>query len=198
MPIVYGPESALVSLVWETTNTRSGGAATVLGFEGAQDSVAALTGVASLVEAAWDAHLKEETDNSWQLGVIRVESASFSIEESVDILGTNNFLGPPSNVTVLDSKAAAGKGPRNRGRNYWPALVAESEVDERGLIAPTRQTSLNDAFADFYAQIIGSGIDLAIPQSETENQKSEPITPWPIVVSRGVQAFVATQRRRVR
>lgn len=198
MPVVYGEGSNLVSLQWETTNTRSGAAATVLGFEGGTDSSAAATGVATLVGQAWVDHMAEITDTSWQLGTVRCETASFSVEVPIDEAGTENLNGPPSNVTILDSKSGSRKGPRNRGRNYWPALVAEASVDERGALDGARQTVINAQLADFYAQIGATSLILAIPQSDVPGQASEPQVPWPSVVARGVQGFIATQRRRVR
>lgn len=198
MAISFGSASALVSLLWETTDTKSGGAATVLGFEGATNTGAGCEALAQATIDSFDDNLKAEVDNAWQLGTVRVETLGFSVETAADITGTRNENDPPSQVTILWSKSASGKGPRNRGRNYWPAMIQEADVSQRGLINGTRAGELTTAIGTFIADIAATGVELALPQSDVPGQASSPIVPWPIVVSASVSSFVATQRRRVR
>lgn len=200
MPIVFDQTSYLVVLGWQTVNFQSGGGATVLGFNGPTESTQNLQDLAGLVNAA-AVDLLPELDPNFTQSSVRVESATFSIEDQGAGPGSrSNSDSVPPQVALLDSKSSILKGRRGRGRNYWPSgFLREAEVNEQGIINTPRLQQLDPLFNTFYSAITtGDVFVLAIPQSDREEQVSEPNLPWPEVVARQLDARVASQRRRVR
>lgn len=200
MPIVYDTNSYLSTLVFTSPDFVTGVATVTIGWNGVTESAANVGVLAVDIATAWAAGLKAETDTDTSLSVVRVESATFSIDQSVANPGSMSFTSTPPQVAVLDRKSAAAKGPRNRGRNYWPQWLSQTNVGEGGIIVGSRLTQLETALSGFYTAVLAGTIatEVAIPQSDTPGQASNPILPWPAVVTRGIDARVATQRRRLR
>lgn len=207
MPIVYGPQSCLVVLEWSTTNFASGAGATILGFD--QGAVGPPNGPALVADvlAAWQTHLRPEQDTNIGLASMRWETATDSGADEVGLGGGQVLEGAPPNTALLVNKPAEGKGPRTRGRNFWPGFVGEADVNERGFISGARMSTLVAAFNDFFTAINASPTlgNLALPQSIREDAngvplpgQSSPIVPWPLVHELVVSNLVATQRRRLR
>lgn len=207
MPIVYGPQSCLVVMEWSSTNFASGAGATILGFD--QNAVGPPDGPAHManVLTAWQNYLRPVQDTNVGLASLRWETATDSGGEEVGMGGAQTLEGPPPNVALLVNKPAEGKGPRTRGRNFWPGFVGEADVSERGFLSGARLSTLVNAFNDFFTSLnYGPGLgDLALPQTIREDAngvpipgQSSPIVPWPLVHGLVVSNLVATQRRRLR
>lgn len=200
MPVEFGPQSLLVSLIWESANFASGGGSTTLGFNMTSLAEPDLGALGTEISDVWQARFRALTDSDWTLERIRLEDATRSVEVPVVLAGTLSAVAPPPNTSVLFSYKAIGKGPRNRGRSYWPGLVAEGAIDERGVINPAAIPPLVTAMNNFFTDIeaLDGVTSHAIAQSSYPGQASPPQDPWPSVVTRTVGALVATQRRRLR
>ena len=201
MPIEYGETNYLSTLVFASSDFFSGTATTTLGWTGSVESVANATDLADLIVAAWDVHWQPITDTDTTLTLVRVETATFSVEVSAALAGTSSFTSAAPQVAALLRKSAAGKGRRNRGRNFWPAVLTQTNVGENGIIVGSRMTDLTTAIEGFVGAVLAPEDPvqaLSIPQSNEPGQESDPIVPWPIVTEFGFDTRVATQRRRVR
>lgn len=200
MPIVYGANTYLVSLIWESANFASGSGATVLGFNGPATTPENLSFLADVVGLSWDENLQTVTDADYTLASVRVEGDVDSVEKAFNLAGSLSGTGLPSNCALIRYKKAIGKGPRNGGRNFWPGLLAEAQVDERGTIAPANLTTLTAAFGAFFVDIEAASPAWveSIPQAVTDTSISPPIVPWPEVITSGLRPVIGTQRRRVR
>jgi len=200
MPITFDETSYLATIGWASNRFFSGAASTTLAYNGPEETLAMVQDLADRLEAAVAA-LLPEIDSNFSHDATRVESASFSIDSGGTGPGTysSDVVTPPQ-VAALEVKSAAGKGPRNRGRNFWPNMFMErSQVGEDGIIATSRWETLSAALDAFHADVVdGSDFVLAIPQSDEPGQVTTPILPWPEVTSRELSTRVATQRRRVR
>lgn len=201
MPIVYDENAALFTLIWTGSMFAKGGAATTLGFRKSGDWIPADgEGAAIKLQSEVSSKIMPQMDNGITLAEIRWETEQYSGSTPSTTVGGRSVEGPPSNTALLVSYYASGKGRRYRGRNYWPGLVGEAEVDERGAIVTARRTALATAFGNLFVGLAEqeSLATQAIPQSTTPEQKSEPVLPWPAVTTRVVQPVIGTQRRRVR
>lgn len=200
MPIVYDDSGYLATIVWSTTNYDTGGGTTTLAFNGPPQTEPTMLDLLALVSGSVTDNLLPQLDSSFQVSAVRIETAEFSVDGAGLGPGARSGTSVAPQVTLLDSKTAAGKGRRNRGRNYWPSgFILVAELTEAGTVITTRLQALDATFADFFSDIeTGDVYSLAIPQSETEEQKSEPILPWPTVVGRSLQVESGTQRRRNR
>lgn len=200
MTIVYDSDSLLTRLVWETANFASGGGTTNLAWSLPDTSLPTVEDVLALIVTAWTTNLRTVTDSDLTLAFIAWETETQSGLWGVGLAGTGNITSPPPNSAILCSYAGSGKGPRNRGRNYWPGLISENNVDERGVINPSSGVQIQGDIDDFFDQVLAS-VDVTaqcIAQSTTPGEQSSPILPWPQVKSRVVQPVMATQRRRLR
>lgn len=201
MPIVYDPSSYLVSLIWDSPNFSSGGGATVLGFNGPASTIGTIEDLANAVGDAWIAHLRPRTDSSYTLASCRVEGDSESFEEPLGVAGAADVEGPPSNCAVLRYKKGQLKGPRQQGRNFWPGMMSEGDVNERGALSSGAQDALSTAFDAFFTYILeypAGPFEESIPQAVTPESLTPPFLPWPKVLSSGIRPVIGTQRRRIR
>lgn len=200
MPISFGPENVLTRLVYETANFASGGGTTTLGWQVGEISLEQYVTLAEGVVTAWNDNMKAGVDGDITLASVQWESADLSGEVPAGLAGTASVTGPPPNAALLCTYSAIGKGPRNRGRSYWPGMVAENAVDERGVITPVNVTNLQTRIDDFFTDVLAVDGVLyqSIAQSITPQSETPPILPWPQVFSRVVQPVMATQRRRMR
>lgn len=200
MAIAYGPNNVLTSMIWESGSFASGNGATVLGWELTSPTQENALFVAQAVVTAFDTFLQPVMDTDLTLVEVRYESDAFSGAVSANLAGAASITGPPSNVTLLQSYYSIFKGRRNRGRSYWPGMISEGVVDERGTLTPAIVATLTTALNSFFTQItdLAPVVSQSISQSITPGQVTPPIIPWPQVATRVVQPVIATQRRRVR
>lgn len=200
MPIVYDAQAMYVQLVWESANFASGAGTSSFGLYTDANGATALNAVATGISQAWQTTMRAVTDTDCTLDFIRWETQTFSGEVSVGLAGSLSVTGTPPNTSVLFTFKAAEKGPRNRGRIYWPQVLPEASVDERGIITPALVTTLNTTMGNFFNAVtdLPNVLGHYIPQSEYPGQQSPPNLPWPQVITRGTSAIAATQRRRLR
>lgn len=200
MPVVFDSQSMLVQMVWESANFASGAGTSTFGLYTDANGATALNAIATGISQAWQASLRALTDSDITLDFIRWETDNFSGEVSVALAGSAAVNSPPPNAATLITYKAAEKGPRNRGRNFWPGLVSEGDVDERGIINNTRVAAILTEVNDFFEAVeaIPDVLGQYIVQSSTPGQATPPNLPWPQVIERGVSPLMATQRRRLR
>lgn len=200
MPIVYDAQAMLVQFIWESANFASGGGTTTLGFYTDANGAGEADSIVNDFGDAWTTRLRATTDTDVTLATIRWETETLSGDVFKGQAGTAGHTSPSPNTSVLVSYAAAEKGPRNRGRSYWPGLIGEGNIDERGVIAPTIALAIQTAVTLFFADCLAVPDVLSqnIPQTQYPGQATPPNIPWPQVLTQSVQPLVATQRRRLR
>ena len=200
MPVSFDAQSMVVQLIWESSNFASGAGSTTLGFNTNLNGAVAIDGFMTAIRNAWNTNLRPITDGDYTLASLAWETQTLSGEQGVNLAGGASITGPPSNCATIVSYKAAEKGPRNRGRNFWPGLLGETQVDEGGVIIPTTLATTIAAMSAFFTACLAhpNVLSQSIVQSTTPGQASPPNHPWPQVVSRTAQAKIGTQRRRVR
>lgn len=170
--------------------TRSGSAATVLGF--AKPGDLDLVDIASQIWGAWEAHLKPVTHQAWTLrDVVAVTETSGGVSIGGPLTGSRTGELSPPNVTVLMKKSSAARGRATRGRTYWGGHLNDGDVYDDGSLAPTRRDTLLTAYTDFFDTISVDGINQVILHN------TGAVAPT-AVTSISVESKVATQRRRLR
>lgn len=119
--------------------------------------------------------------------------------KSFGLVGGTAFETPPLNTALLVKKNSAVGGRANRGRFYWPGLIAETDISEVGIIGGASVAAIQtdfDAFLDALGDL-DDGDELGIEMVILHDSESPAVTPTP-VTSLTVDALAATQRRRMR
>jgi len=102
---------------------------------------------------------------------------------------------PPSNVSVIVKKSTGFGGRAFRGRSYLPCFALdEGSVGDTGIIASTPRSDLQTAWDRFTTKL---GTTLTSFDGFVLLHSDVDVVPTPIT-SMGVEAMVATQRRRLR
>lgn len=196
MPVIISTGHAQVQFVWSTPNFITGGAATTMGFNVAEEDN--LLDVLPAVQQSWEDNLRGRQDDSILLTELTLVTAELRIVEPVGLEGgTAGQLSSP-NTSVLVSARTARRGRRGRGRNFWPGFAYESEVGEDGTLSPAYYADLSADFQDFYTQLRDINLFMAVLQGDNEDDKTPPINPPPLVTSYQLANRVASQRRRNR
>lgn len=117
-------------------------------------------------------------------------TGSFSDPSSGGFAGTCS----PPNVSYLIRKNTAAGGRQFRGRMYIPG-VAESAVNESGLVLAATVTALQAAVEDLAGVLVGVN---AIPVLLHEPPKVGAEPPPTLILDYSAENMVATQRRRLR
>ena len=200
MTVVFGPNDLLVTFIWQSPFFASGGAATrqALGLNAPPDDTTGAL-VVEVIEA-WDSTLQPTMDNECVLAGARWESQTLSGFIPANVAGGFNVASPAPNTSILTTFRATGKSRRTKGRQYWPMMIGEGDIDQRGAISQVYYDGLAALYDDYVAALLTiPGVDhLAIAQTETDEQQSPPFVPWPEVSTWGLSPLVATQRRRLR
>jgi hypothetical protein len=117
-------------------------------------------------------------------------------------VGGNAVATVPPNVALLIKKTTGLGGKRNRGRSYFPFILADASVNENGTITPLTVAAYQVAATAFLGVLNGDLTPMGI-ENRTFNQ---PLPPHHVthisrsvadVTSYGVEPLVATQRRRL-
>lgn len=200
MPIAYDAQAMSVNLIWESANFATGGGSTSLAFNTDLNGAGEINDFMLAIQEAWEDELRPLTDSDYTLANIAWETETLSGEWPVNLAGGQSQTGVASNTALIMSYKAAEKGPRNRGRNFWPGLLPEAQVDERGVINNTLLATVGIAMNDFFILCLAHPdvLSQSITQTTTPGQASPPNSPWPQVVGRVAQPIIGTQRRRVR
>lgn len=200
MPIDYDSQAMTVQMIWESANFATGGGTTSLAFNTDLNGGAQIDAFMQEIQDQWSAELRPLVDNDYTLAMLRWETETLSGEHQVNLAGGASTTGLPSNSAAICSYKAAEKGPRNRGRNFWPGMLSEAAVDERGVIGTGTVSALQIALDDFFTAVLAfpDVLSQSIAQTTTPGQQSPPNHPWPQVITRTIQPIIGTQRRRVR
>ncbi len=113
---------------------------------------------------------------------------------NANVVGTGTASPLPSNCAYLVRKLTSAVGRKHKGRFFIPAmLLAESNVDNNGMLDTGSITGLQSRFDDFFTQLT-TGFDPDINPLVLHNDN----TVADVVNSFQVQPQIATQRRRMR
>lgn len=197
MSVVIPSGYAQFVLNWSGPLFASGHGATVLGFGGEGDPIADADDFAGTIALAWGVNMAPETSTALTLDSIYWATATQSGVVPVNQSGTEAFDDVPPNCAVLTTYTTGFKGPRARGRSYWPGLASDTTTDDSGVIASGRIVQLEGAFAGFWNTTTAS-TNQVILQRDEPGQQSPPLDPPPQVNARVIQPLLATQRRRLR
>jgi hypothetical protein len=99
----------------------------------------------------------------------------------------------PPNCAVLARKATSRGGRRGRGRLYIPWCVAETGVDEAGIIAGANRTPINTALQTFLTALGVNNVPMVLLHNPGLTAPGPPDT----VLSLVCDSLIATQRRRL-
>jgi len=158
------------------------------------------------VETAWFTELAPQTDTNTRLASVGVRIGpstgpfpGLSVEFPSGAAGTDSGSYCPPNVGLLVRKFSVFGGRANRGRNYWPAMLETTDVDELGVIASLTVTALQTAFTDFFGLLAsGNGGGTALCPAVILHDEDSPADEPVLVSAVSVDGLVATQRRRLR
>lgn len=176
---------------------------TVIGV--AHESVGAVA-VADTALGAWNNHLQEFQDNSLVLVSVSARMGPSggpdpgpTVELPVGVAGGAGMNGAIYNSAMLVRKLSAFGGRSNRGRNYWPGFLSETQVDEVGRIDEAVVDGMQTAFTS-WAGALGSGNSGggALTPLVILHDESAPTTIPRLVVAISVERLIGTQRRRIR
>jgi len=114
--------------------------------------------------------------------------------------GTSSDEKLPQNCALLVSKNTAFGGRKNRGRFFIPNILAESSVNEVGVIGSSTVANYQTFADNFLTDISGSGDagDLNIPMVILHNGIASTAPDPTLVSSLSVSNVISTQRRRLR
>jgi len=99
----------------------------------------------------------------------------------------------PPNCAVLVHKTTARGGRRGRGRLFIPWMLAETEVDEAGIIMAATITTFNAALAVWLGRLNASNMPMVVLHGPGRTP-----TPAPDVVTQlAADRLISTQRRRL-
>lgn len=123
-------------------------------------------------------------------------SAVFEAPDSTP--GPASSPGLPSNCALLVNKPTAQAGRRNRGRFYWPCMLAEASVDQNGNLIGGEFAAKQAVFDAFYDKMAnGFAGQGAAPTPPLLFHQTGDQTPTPVTAF-NVQPKIATQRQRMR
>lgn len=169
--------------------TVTGKAATVLGFSLGEEGT--LEGLCTAIEAAYNTNLAPWLHTAFTVTSVRAIDNVNVHEKSMSIDGIRTGDLAPPNVALLTKKTTALRGRKFRGRNYWPGLMKDDNIEDDGTLIGGYVNQLNDAFAGFNGDLNMLGYFPVILHNDAE------VPPTP-VTGGGVESRVATQRRRLR
>jgi hypothetical protein len=115
-------------------------------------------------------------------------------DKPLAIAGAGSGSQAASNVAVLVHKRTALGGRKGRGRLFIPWAVADSNVDEAGIIVPATVVTMQTAVTSFLNGIITEGMNMVLLHSPDKSGVTVPPT---TVSSLVVDGMIATQRRRL-
>lgn len=166
----------------------SGKGATVLGFNLGTNN---LSDVGETLKTQFNTVLAADLYNGITVTTIRVVDAIDGHDTVANITGGTGDAQVPPNVSLLVRKTAIGRGRMNQGRNYWPGLLAKSDLGDNGTLTTPTRNSLQDKFDEFYLNVVEDGLGWVILHNDSEASPAD-------VTGLVVEAKAATQRRRLR
>lgn len=154
--------------------------------------------VAVDVRAAFLANVNGRLDSNVTMREVRVEVGQDGGDPLIgtatnDQPGGRSGASTTAALAVLVNKRTAFGGRRNAGRNFWPWMIADTEVSETGIITPAVVLSLQNIFTGFHEDLDQAEIPMVILH------RTGGITPAPDptpVTNMLVDNVISTQRRR--
>lgn len=194
MTIIFPPGYWQSTIRFESANFELGYALVILGVRG--DDLMAGSAVGVAVATAVDDNILPILDSDVTFAsVTTVNETESHIALSGQAGAGDGQLAPP-NVALLTKKVTNVRGPRAKGRAYWPGILLDGSLDERGHMSEADQASYQTRFDAFYTDLQTAGVNLVILQNE--EGISAPLNPPPVVTRLQVDRLAATQRRRMR
>jgi hypothetical protein len=192
--VIIPPNHFQLVCNWTAPLWDSGGGATTLGFR--NDGLSSPDIAAAAVLSAIVAELMPITTDT-----VTLTDARWATQTLGGLLIANSAGGLTSTVaqpasTMLLRKQTGARGPRGRGRSYWPQMASETDVDEAGIVTPARLTAINASLNDFTAALVVADLVQVILQGDEGS--SAVIDPPPEVTGFFCDPKIATQRRRLR
>lgn len=128
-----------------------------------------------------------------------------AVASAVTVMGGAPIDGPSPQVCALFKKITALGGRGNRGRTYFPYLLADDAIHEDGSISlGTLVDDLNDAAANFHAGLVGNDMPMVICNRHHAANPTPPPDTYVDAYHTGatvtqyfLEVKVATQRRRL-
>lgn len=199
MPVIIPPDHAQVTFDLISPSFESGLANVTLGIRLTGGAVGATMGAVALgVAEDFETNLLAPLSSLVTVQEVRaVDEDSFGAV-TPGLVGGNSVNMPPSNVALLVRKATARRGPRGRGRMYWPHMVEEATIDPGGNITGSTVTALQGLFDAFRDDLLARDFVPVVLQGDNPGQQSPPINPPPAITRFLVEPKVATQRGRMR
>lgn len=202
MAIVVPEGFAQVTLNWQHSETDKQWSTVLASDVG----IATAADVAETYELAWSVELMQATDTSLVLASVLVRMGpsvgpdpGLTVEVPVGTAGTSAMTGAPSNCTVLVRKLSVFGGRANRGRNYWPGMISDGNVDEVGRLEGSHVTYLQTRMTEFFGALgSGNGATTAVAPAVILHDETSPSQDPRLVSAVQVDPVIGTQRRRVR
>lgn len=150
------------------------------------------------VLVAYLAAVNGRLDSNVTMREVKVEVGQDGGDPLIQIVG-NTAPGGRSGASttaalaVLVNKRTALGGRRHAGRNFWPWMIADTEVSETGIITPGVVTSLQSIFTGFLSGLASADIPMVLLHRTGGVTPVPPPTP---VTSMLVDGVISTQRRR--
>lgn len=200
MPIVIPEGFAQATLVYTGAMfPATGGGTTTLGF-GQDLQNTDLANLATAIVQSWDTNLQGITSDKVTLAEVRcVTDNAFGGATSGAVGGVGDDTCPP-NVSILCTHYSGRRGPRGRGRSYFPGMAFESSTNDDGSLPSGQRSAIQDAVDAFFEDITAAA---ALPPDTEQyilhnDEGSSTDGPPNLVLNRLVSGVVATQRRRLR
>lgn len=150
-----------------------------------------------IAELVWDAYrdtMHDRLDNSFVAGPVQVSLGTPSGDLSDE--GTSSLPGPRSDeveapaVAMLVQKRTGLGGRRNRGRNFWPFMLGQSDLTEAGALLPIPLADSQTAAGSFLLALEAAGVPMVLLHRGSSDATD--------VIAYTVDPRAATQRRRQR
>lgn len=166
-----------------------------------QGNTSALEDIADKIFDEWQASLGARTHISTALEKVVLDvTGSTGVELQVESTqelqhGTFAQQNLPSNCALLVRKTSSLKGRQHRGRNYWPSLLPDENVDSNGRIDEALVTALQSDMEAFRTLTQQGPAGENYPWVILHNDEATYPT---YVVGLVVDSIIGTQRRRMR
>lgn len=172
-----------------TGPTASGNAALVLAFE--VSGAGSYEDMANAIFEAWGDHVAPNQHEAFTLVSVRVVDNSFAYELNGSTPGVRTGDLAPPNVAALVKKTSDLRGRKYQGRNFWPGMLNDDDINDDGTIKQARYGTLGSTVGEFFIALGNANMGLVLLHND-------PGTPPTVVTGGGLERRVATQRRRLR
>lgn len=194
MPVIIPSGAARGIFHFKSANFFKGSALTIL------DASLGSLNITEMAEAyieAFEDHLRPLLSTAVTLTHVQTFTEVIGTEVPANIVGQVGQQAGDPQVCILVRKITQERGPRARGRSYWPGMTFEATFGPTGLMTPADQATYQGRFDDFYEALGTSGLsNLVILQGDEGS--SAPLNPPPAITQLLVDQRCATQRRRNR